>query len=111
MDDRLRCSPPSPPVRGACKDLPVREAEIGCEAGLSLSGRGSAIVVRKNATADPTKVEPAPSARLSVSLAVEHFKTLCCLGLSPPQALMAVAAAVRNVIPAGWTSIALFDEH
>jgi DNA-binding CsgD family transcriptional regulator len=46
-----------------------------------------------------------------VSLAVEHFKTLCCLGLPPQNALMAIAAAVRDVIPAAWTRIALFNEQ
>lgn len=46
-----------------------------------------------------------------MSLAVEHFKTLCCLGLPPQHALMALAAAVRDVIPASWTRIALFNEH
>jgi DNA-binding CsgD family transcriptional regulator len=46
-----------------------------------------------------------------VSLGVEHFKTLCCLGLPPHQALIAIASGVRDVIPAGWTRIGIFDEH
>ncbi len=44
-----------------------------------------------------------------MSLAVEHFKTLCCLGLPSEQALIAVAAMVREVIPSSWTRIAIFN--
>lgn len=43
--------------------------------------------------------------------AVEHFKTLCCLGLPPQPAMIALSAAVREVIPAAWTRMVLYDEQ
>jgi DNA-binding CsgD family transcriptional regulator len=46
-----------------------------------------------------------------VSLAIEHFKTLCCLGLPPRAAMVAIASGVRDVIPASWTRIGLYDEN
>lgn len=46
-----------------------------------------------------------------MSRSIEQFKVLCCLGLPAGQALTAVASAVREVIPASWTRIGLFDEH
>jgi DNA-binding CsgD family transcriptional regulator len=41
--------------------------------------------------------------------AVEHLKTLCCLGLPPESAMIALASAIREVIPAEWTRIGLHD--
>lgn len=46
-----------------------------------------------------------------MSLGVEHFTTLCCLGLRPEPALMAIAAGLRDLIPSEWTRIALHDQH
>ncbi|HEY0494080.1 MAG TPA: hypothetical protein VGD57_11545 [Candidatus Dormibacteraeota bacterium] len=41
--------------------------------------------------------------------AVEHLKTLCCLGLPAESALVALASAIRDVVPAEWTRIGLHD--
>jgi hypothetical protein len=35
--------------------------------------------------------------------AVEHLKTLCCLGLPPESAMIAVAPVLHEIIPHGWT--------
>jgi hypothetical protein len=34
--------------------------------------------------------------------AVEHLKTLCCLGLKPESAIIAVAPLLHEIIPHGW---------
>ena len=39
--------------------------------------------------------------------AVEHLKTLCCLGLKPESAMIAVTPLLHEVIPHGWTGISL----
>jgi DNA-binding CsgD family transcriptional regulator len=39
--------------------------------------------------------------------AVEHLKTLCCLGLPPESAMVAVSPLLHEIIPHGWTRIAL----
>jgi len=41
--------------------------------------------------------------------AVEHLKTLCCLGLKPESAMIAVTPLLHEIIPHGWTRIALLD--
>lgn len=46
-----------------------------------------------------------------MSLELQHFTTLCCLGLAPEAALMAIAAGLRDVIPSSWTRICLHDKH
>ena len=46
-----------------------------------------------------------------MSLEIEHFATLCCLGLPREAALIALAAGIRDLIPSGWTRIALHDER
>ncbi|MCI0466530.1 MAG: hypothetical protein L0Y57_05930, partial [Beijerinckiaceae bacterium] len=35
--------------------------------------------------------------------AVEHFKTLCCLGLPPESAMIAATPLLHEIIPHGWT--------
>jgi DNA-binding CsgD family transcriptional regulator len=35
--------------------------------------------------------------------AVEHLKTLCCLGLPPESAMLAVAPVLHEIIPHGWS--------
>jgi len=40
--------------------------------------------------------------------AVEHLKTLCCLGLPPESAMVAVTPLLHKIIPHGGTRIALF---
>jgi DNA-binding CsgD family transcriptional regulator len=45
-----------------------------------------------------------------MSLELQHFSTLCCLGLPPQPALMAIAAGLRDVIPSSWTRICLHDD-
>jgi hypothetical protein len=35
--------------------------------------------------------------------AVEHLKTLCCLGLPPESAMIAVTPLLHEIIPHGWT--------
>jgi hypothetical protein len=37
--------------------------------------------------------------------AVEHLKTLCCLGLKPESAMIAVTPLLHEIIPHGWTRI------
>jgi hypothetical protein len=39
--------------------------------------------------------------------AVEHLKTLCCLGLPPESAMIAVTPLVHEIIPHGWSRLAL----
>lgn len=39
--------------------------------------------------------------------AVEHLKTLCCLGLPPESAMIAVTPLLHKIIPHGWSRIAL----
>jgi hypothetical protein len=39
--------------------------------------------------------------------AVEHLKTLCCLGLKPESAMVAVTPLLHEIIPHGWTRLAL----
>jgi hypothetical protein len=41
--------------------------------------------------------------------AVEHLKTLCCLGLKPESAMIAVTPLLHQVIPHGATRAVLFD--
>ncbi len=38
--------------------------------------------------------------------AVEHLKTLCCLGLPPESAMIAVTPLLHEIIPHGWTRMA-----
>jgi hypothetical protein len=39
--------------------------------------------------------------------AVEHLKTLCCLGLKPESAMVAVTSLLHEIIPHGWSRLAL----
>ncbi|WGJ15360.1 hypothetical protein QEV83_03495 [Methylocapsa sp. D3K7] len=39
--------------------------------------------------------------------AVEHLKTLCCLGLPPESAMVAVTPLLHEIIPHGWSRLAL----
>ncbi|MGH6834437.1 MAG: helix-turn-helix transcriptional regulator [Methylocella sp.] len=39
--------------------------------------------------------------------AVEHLKTLCCLGLKPESAMVAVTPLLHEIIPHGWSRLAL----
>jgi hypothetical protein len=41
--------------------------------------------------------------------AVEHLKTLCCLGLKPESAMIAVTPLLHEIIPHGWSRIWLFE--
>jgi DNA-binding CsgD family transcriptional regulator len=41
--------------------------------------------------------------------AVEHLKTLCCLGLPPESAMIAVAPLLHEIIPHGWYRASLID--
>jgi hypothetical protein len=41
--------------------------------------------------------------------AVEHLKTLCCLGLKPESAMIAVTPLLHEIIPHGWTRIWQMD--
>ena len=34
--------------------------------------------------------------------AVEHLKSLCCLGLPPESAMIAVAPVLHEILPHGW---------
>lgn len=38
--------------------------------------------------------------------AVEHLKTLCCLGLMPETAMIAVTPLLHEIVPHGWTRMA-----
>ncbi len=37
--------------------------------------------------------------------AVEHLKTLCCLGLPPESAMVAVTPLLHEIIPHGWSRL------
>jgi hypothetical protein len=39
--------------------------------------------------------------------AVEHLKTLCCLGLPPESAMIAVTPLLHEIVPHGWSRMAL----
>jgi hypothetical protein len=39
--------------------------------------------------------------------AVEHLKTLCCLGLKPESAMIAITPVLHEIIPHGWSRLAL----
>src|SRR5437660_12807862 len=41
--------------------------------------------------------------------AVEHLKTLCCLGLKPESAVIAVTPLLHQIIPHGWTRMAFVE--
>jgi hypothetical protein len=41
--------------------------------------------------------------------AVEHLKTLCCLGLKPESAMMAVAPLLHEIVPHGWSRMGLLQ--
>jgi hypothetical protein len=41
--------------------------------------------------------------------AVEHLKTLCCLGLKPESAMIAVTPLLHEIIPHGATRAVLFE--
>ena len=41
--------------------------------------------------------------------AVEHLKTLCCLGLPPESAMVAVTPLLHEIIPHGWSRIVLLE--
>ncbi len=41
--------------------------------------------------------------------AIEHLKTLCCLGLPPESAMIGVVPLVHEIIPHGWSRMALLD--
>jgi hypothetical protein len=41
--------------------------------------------------------------------AVEHLKTLCCLGLPPESTMIAVTPLLHEIIPHGWTRMGLVD--
>jgi hypothetical protein len=41
--------------------------------------------------------------------AVEHLKTLCCLGLQPESAMIAVTPLLHEIIPHGWARISLLE--
>ncbi len=41
--------------------------------------------------------------------AVEHLKTLCCLGLPPESAMIAVTPLLHEIIPHGWTRMAFIE--
>ena len=41
--------------------------------------------------------------------AVEHLKTLCCLGLPPESAMVAVVPVLHEIIPHGWSRMALVE--
>jgi hypothetical protein len=43
--------------------------------------------------------------------AVEHLKILCCLGLPPESAMMAVSPLLHEIIPHGWAQISLLDSN
>ena len=41
--------------------------------------------------------------------AVEHLETLCCLGLKPESAMIAVTPLLHEIVPHGWTRMALME--
>jgi hypothetical protein len=40
--------------------------------------------------------------------AVEHLKSLCCLGLPPESAMVALTPLLHEIIPHGGTRISLY---
>jgi hypothetical protein len=40
---------------------------------------------------------------------VEHLKTLCCLGLAPESAMIAVMPLLHDILPHGWSRMALLE--
>lgn len=43
--------------------------------------------------------------------AIEHLKTLCCLGLEPESAMIAVVPLLHEIVPHGWTRLGLIDSN
>jgi hypothetical protein len=43
--------------------------------------------------------------------AVEHLKTLCCLGLKPESAMIAVTPLLHEIVPHGWSRMGLYESH
>ena len=41
--------------------------------------------------------------------AIEHLKTLCCIGLPPESAMIAVVPLLHEIIPHGWTRAGLIE--
>jgi DNA-binding CsgD family transcriptional regulator len=41
--------------------------------------------------------------------AVEHLKTLCCLGLKPESAMIAIAPLLHEILPHGWSRMVLLE--
>jgi hypothetical protein len=41
--------------------------------------------------------------------AVEHLKTLCCLGLPPESAMIAVTPLLHEIIAHGWSRMGLYE--
>jgi DNA-binding CsgD family transcriptional regulator len=41
--------------------------------------------------------------------AAEHLKTLCCLGLTPESAMVAVTPLLHETIPHGWSRMGLYE--
>ncbi len=41
--------------------------------------------------------------------AVEHLKTLCCLGLKPESAMIAVAPVLHEIMPHCWSRVWLCE--
>jgi DNA-binding CsgD family transcriptional regulator len=41
--------------------------------------------------------------------AVQHLKTLCCLGLSPEAAMVAVTPVLHEIIPHGWARMGILE--
>jgi len=41
--------------------------------------------------------------------AVEHLKTLCCLGLPPESAMIAVTPLLHEIISHGWSRMGLYE--
>jgi DNA-binding CsgD family transcriptional regulator len=41
--------------------------------------------------------------------AIEHLKTLCCLGLPPESTMVAVTPLLHEIIPHGWTRMCLVE--
>ncbi len=42
-------------------------------------------------------------------VAIEHLKTMCCLGLKPESAMVALTPLFHELIPHGWTRCALLE--
>lgn len=41
--------------------------------------------------------------------ALEHFKALCCLGLPPESAMIAMTPLLHEILPHGWARMCLFE--